>query len=367
MAKLDQGYRRATGSSYRGGGGGRGRTMSTYLAQTKKDEVADLYIRTQTSGILDVLGLEHDDDIAVSIRQMLKDEIAQDKPTKATMGEGYISARSDGYQARRGQQDIEHAQAAEALLGALYAATRMRERADLDEGDVLDDPATALIDGGGWADEAAGRLEVRKHVNIAIDNSGSTHMPETGYCSGAMQAVADDLMRVLFDAASAHPGITYDGFSFNRIAEQATGRPGRARREKLVRDYFAGMVVYDPLKRDAVQTNLAPLVEALYKNEEALGLIGQPRLDLILTDGEFESEKDAQAAAEWQRLRGPGVTSYVLDLCPGEIEDTVELPHQFRVIPLQCLVDEYGQKAIDSDILRQSLIQIATEEVTKLQ
>jgi hypothetical protein len=240
-------------------------------------------------------------------------------------------------------------------------------RADLDEGDVLDDPATALIDGGGWADEAAGRLEVKKHVNIAIDNSGSTHMPETGYCSGAMQAVAENLMRVLFDAASTYPGITYDGFSFNRIAIQETGRPGRAYREGLTREYFAGVSVDDPLKRDAVQTNLAPLVEAMYKNEEKLGLIGQPRLDLILTDGEFESDADAQAAAEWQRLRGPGVTSYVLDLCPGEIENPVELPHQFRVIPLQCLVDEYGAKAVDSDILRQSLIQIATEEVTKLQ
>ena len=63
MAKQDQGYRRATGSSY-SGGGGRGRTLSTYLAQTRKNEVADLYIRTQTSGILDVLGLEDDTDLA---------------------------------------------------------------------------------------------------------------------------------------------------------------------------------------------------------------------------------------------------------------------------------------------------------------
>jgi hypothetical protein len=239
VAKQDQGYRRSTGTSY-SGGGGRGRTMSTYLAQTKKNEVADLYIRTQTSGILDVLGLDASSDLAVSIKQMFKDDVAQDKPNKAEMGEGYI-------------------------------------------------------------------------------------------------------------------------------AIQETGRPGRAYREELTREYFAGISVDDPLKRDAVQTNLAPLVEAMYRNEEALGLIGQPRLDLILTDGEFESEKDSQAAAEWQRLRGPGVTSYVLDLCPGEIENPVELPHQFRVIPLQCLVDEYGAKDIDSDILRQSLIQIATEEVTKLQ
>lgn len=372
MAKLDQGYKRTATGGHRGGGG-RGRSLSTYLAQSTKAEVADLYLRTQTRGILDILGLDPQasTDIAMRIKRLLRDEAADSKATKSDLGDGYVSAQRDGQQAQAGQQRIQHIQAAEALMGALYSATRMRERADLDDGDILDDPVSMVVNGNGWSDEAVGRPEVRKHVNIAIDNSGSTRMPETGYCSRAMQDAAGNLMRVLHDAASVYPGVTYDGFSFNRVAVQETGRPGMAYRAALTREYFERVVVDDPLQRDAVQTNLAPLIEAMHSNETNLGLIGQPRLDLILTDGEFESAADMVAAAEWQRRRGPGVTSYVLDLCPGEIEHPVELPHQFRVIPLTCLVDQrergWGRKRIDRDVLHQSLQRIAIEEVSRLQ
>jgi hypothetical protein len=201
---------------------------------------------------------------------------------------------------------------------------------------------------------------------VAIDNSGSTHMPETGYCSGAMTSVVENLLQVLFTAASTHQGISYDGFSFNRTAVMHTGSLARERRANLVRDYFQGVEVDDPLRRDAIETNLAPLIQSMYENEEKLGLIGQPRLDIILTDGEFESEADANEAAEWQRKRGAGVTTYVLNLCPDEIDDPVSLPHQFRVIPVDCLVDKYGSKKVDQDILRQTLNRIAVAEVSRL-
>jgi len=181
-----------------------------------------------------------------------------------------------------------------------------------------------------------------------------------------MVSVAENLLQVLFTSASTHPGITYDGFSFNRVTEMFTGVMARNRRAELVRSYFAGVVVDDPLRRDAIKTNLAPLIEEMYKNEEKLGLIGSPRLDIILTDGEFESEADANEAAEWQRKRGAGVTTYVLNLCPDEIDDPVSLPHQFRVIPVDCLVDKYGSKAVDQDILRQTLNRIAVAEVSRL-
>ena len=106
----------------------------------------------------------------------------------------------------------------------------------------------------------------------------------------------------------------------------------------------------------------------MYDNEVALGLIGSPRLDIILTDGEFESEADANEAAEWQRKRGAGVTTYVLNLCPDEIDDPVSLPHQFRVIPVVCLTDKYwkGGKVVDQNVLRQTLNRIAVAEVSRL-
>jgi hypothetical protein len=368
MAKLDQGYRRTTSAGRSSRGGGRGRTMDTYLAQTRKDQVVDMYLRTETKGILDALGLEGGlgSDMAMSIKQMLRDDARDSRMTKADLGDAWQTARRDGFQAQNAPVSLGHLRAAEALMDALYSATRLRERTDLDEGDLLDDPVGLLTDGGGWGEEAKGRLEVRKHVSVAIDNSGSTHMPETGYCSGAMERIATDVMRMLFEAASTYPALSYDGFSFNRVAIQHTGRYGQDYREGLVRDYFAQIIVDDPLKRDAVQTNLAPLIEAMHKNEEALGLIGQPRLDLILTDGEFESEADAEAAAEWQRKRGPGVTTYVLNLCPGEGLDTVDLPHQFRVIPVHCLRGD-GVKAIDQGVLRQVLTQIVITEASNLE
>jgi hypothetical protein len=367
MAKLDHGYSQ-TRTTSSGGRGGRGVSIETYLSQSKKAEVADLYIRTATRGILSVLGIDpdNDTDLAMKIRKGVRDSVTKDKMTKKDLGAGWTSATQDGNQASRRQQKIEHNQAAETLLNALYSATRMRERTDLEDGDLLDDPASLLTDGDGWGEEATGRLEVRKHVNLAIDNSGSTHMPETGYCSRAMSNVADNLLRVLFDSASTYPGITYDGYSFNRIARIHTGRFAREQRAALVRNYFAGVIVADPLRRDAIETNLAPLIEEMYRNEDRQGLIGSPRLDIILTDGEFESETDADEAAEWQRKRGPGVTTYVLNLCPGEIDDPVSLPHQFRVVPVDCLVDEYGSKAVDQDILRQTLNRIAVAEVSRL-
>ena len=369
MAKLDQGYSQARqASGGRRGFGRRGMTIDTFVSQRKKHEVADLYIRTATRGILDALGLDEyeDADLAMKIRQGVTDDVKKDKMTKQDLGEGWNTANRDGNQATRRQQEIERNEAAETLLNALYSATRMRERTDLEDGDLLDDPTNLMTDGDGWGQEAAGRLEVRKHVNVAIDNSGSTHMPETGFCSGAMASVTENLLRVLFTAASTHPGISYDGFSFNRTAVMHTGSLARARRAELVRNYFAGVEVDDPLKRDAIETNLAPLIQEMYENEERLGLIGSPRLDIILTDGEFESEADADEAAEWQRKRGAGVTTYVLNLCPDEIDDPVSLPHQFRVVPVACLVDEYGSKAVDRDILRQTLNRIAVAEVSRL-
>ena len=242
MAKLDQGYsqtRRTSG----GRRGRRGKTIDTFVSQKLKSEVADLYIRTATKGILDVLGIDpgEDTDLAMKIRQGVTDDVKKDRMTKKDLGESWVTANRDGRQASRRQQENERNEAAETLLSALYSATRMRERTDLEDGDLLDDPVSLMTGGDGWGQEAAGRLEIKKHVNVAIDNSGSTHMPETGYCSGAMTSVVENLLQVLFTAASTHQGISYDGFSFNRTAVMHTGSLARERRANLVRDYFQGV------------------------------------------------------------------------------------------------------------------------------
>ena len=377
MSKSDQGYRRASAPTG-GGGGGRGKTIETYLAQISKERAKDLYLRTATEGILDLLGLLPNSDMAVEIRRGLLDEYENGgNMTKSDL----FSAAHDiakGMQALDADEGkVKRLQESDLLIAALQSATRTKDRENLDEGDYLDDPVSLLSDGVGWGDEQVGAHQYQKHTNLCIDNSGSTHTPQTGFCSKAMSEVFSNLSDTLFEASSRWPRITWDVFSFNRITKQHTGaRAKRDRYDMMASQMWFGshlyytsatpedFVVNDPLHEDATETNLAPLIEALYENEAERGLIGQPRLDIILTDGEFESQEDADAAAEWQRRRGSGVTTYVVNLCP-DVQSEIRLPHQFRVIPLHCIEGPELFKTVDGAALRSTLMRIVLEEAQK--
>jgi hypothetical protein len=252
------------------------------------------------------------------------------------------------------------------LVAALESATRPSEREGLDDGDFIDDPASLMLDGSGWGEERIGGRRYQKHVNICIDNSGSTHMDSTGYCSIAMSEVANNLVEVLYEAAGRWPRITWDAFSFNRTARQHTGSRSEQNRLEEVRQSLSHVYVDDPLNTNAVETNLAPLMQAILENESSRNLIGQPRIDIILTDGEFESQEDADEAAEWQRRRGAGVTTYVINLCP-DVPSDISLPPQFRVIPLHCTTGSTLRKEIDGDVLRQSLMRIVVDEMQRIE
>ena len=364
MARSDQGYTQARKST--SGGGGRGRSFSTYAQKARKDELVSFYLRHQLRGILDILGEGPRSETAMAIRQGLAEQYNESKMTKAELEQAiYSDARGNGVQALlSSERETRMAQEAALLVDALQSATRDREVENLDEGDWLDDPVGLLTDGSGWGEERLGAREFRKHVSIALDNSGSTHMASTGYCALAMETVANNLLAVLYAASSQWPGVTWDAYSFNRVTQSHTGRFGRDERYALVRQALAEVTISDPLRTDAIETRLAPLIERMYETEEERGLLGSPRLDIILTDGEFESQADADAAAEWQHRRGPGVTTYVLNLCP-ETPSEVALPYQFRVIPLTCVTGDEHRKWVDGEGLRQALMQIVLSEVGK--
>jgi len=364
MARSDQGYTKARQGSSRISGG-RSRAFSTYAAEARKDELVAFYLDHKLRGILDVLG-DVDDETRMAIREGMTEEYNESTMTKAEIESAvYKDSRENGAQALLGnERKIRMVHEADALVAALESATRSHELENLDEGEWLDDPVGLLTDGSGWGEERLGARGYEKHVNIAVDNSGSTHMPVTGYCAAAMEDVANNLMEVLFVAASKWPGVTWDAYSYNRIAHVHTGSRGQRRRLAMVRQAMQRMVVENPRRTDAVQTNLAPLIESMYDTEVRRNLIGSPRLDIILTDGEFESQKDADAAAEWQRKRGAGVTTYVLNLCP-ETPSDVTLPHQFRVIPLRCVTGSELRKEVDGEGLRQALMQVVLSEVGK--
>lgn len=345
MGKHDLGYTKVSTSvnrgsySSRGGGGGRSRSRDTVLAQTRKDELVDAYVRVAQDGILDVLNLGDNADMAMSIRK--KAEADLKGMTKSEVMDALETAKresSNNYYGYAAEAEVREFKAAQAILEALQVASKPKERADLDDGDLLDDPVNLIVDGQGWGEESQAKLEMRKHVNIAVDNSGSTHTAETGYCQQALISVAKNIMRVLHTVGKQYPYITYDVFSFNRIAHQHTGPDWRGERAELAYKQLKNLYSADPLKRDATYTFLAPLLESIYENEVRRNKINEPRIDIILTDGEFESKRDMKAAKIIQSKRGTNVSTYVLNMWPeNEDEDIIPLPNEFRVVPVHCL------------------------------
>ena len=366
MAKGDKGYvRKVTKASSYSGGGGRGISWNTWLQRTPKNAVKRYLIKEMTDERLDVMGVPPTSDMGLSIRQSVEEEVNGNKSLKSEIAERW-EAKRWGNPLRNNQSKVEFLGEAEILLEALYSATRANERENLDEGEFLDDPVSAVIEGAGWGEEVIAKQDYRKHVNLCIDNSGSTHMAETGFCSGAMNSVFKNLTRVLKGASQKYEGISWGVFDFNRISRCHLfyGKDFIDSWAWLSDMQGTGFMTKDPLKRDAMYTKLAPLMEEIYNKEVENDLIGEPRLDIILTDGEFENQKDADLASEWQRKRGSNVLTYVLNLCP-ETPSEVQFPPQFRVIPLNCISESDGVKQVSNDALRNALYSIVIEEMCK--
>ena len=377
MAKGDYGYRRSSssrGSSSRGGGGSRGRprgqSFDTWLQQTRKDEVKDYLIRDVVKERLEAMGVEPDSEIGLKIREGAREEIKDRKANKEDFAIEWNKKRS-GNPLRSNAGRVERHEEAEIILDALQSVTRVKEKENLDEGEWLDDPVTTLIDNtGGWGDELVGASDYRKHVNICIDNSGSTHTPETGYCSRPMTEVVSSLCDVLSYASDQYPGVTWGVYEFNKTAscKQMHGKEFSSYYNRYSSDSRTHLYINDPLQENATATNLAPLMKAIYDQEEKEDLLDAPRFDIILTDGEFETQQDADEAASSKARRGNGINSYVLNLCP-ETPSEIQLPSQFRVLPLNCLYDEeYASKTVkrvDKEALRNALYSIVIDELIK--
>ena len=378
MAKGDYGYSRSSGSrssgSSRSGGGGRGRSrglsQDTWLQQTRKDDIKDFLIRDVIKERLEAMGVEPDSEIGLKISQGARDEITNTKANKSEFADEWHKKRH-GNPLRSNAGRVERHEEAEIILEALQSVTRVREKENLDEGEWLDDAVTTLLDNsGGWGDELVGATDYRKHVNICIDNSGSTHTPETGYCSRPMTEVVSSLCDVLSYASDQYPGVTWGVYEFNKTAscKQMHGKEFSSYYNRYSSDSRTNLYLNDPLQENATATNLAPLMKAIFEQEEKEDLLDAPRFDIILTDGEFETQQDADEAASSKARRGNGINSYVLNLCP-EAPSEIQLPSQFRILPLNCLFDEeYASKTVkrvDKEALRNALYSIVIDELIK--
>ena len=376
MAKGDYGYKKVStsGSSYRGGGGGgyRGRSYDTVLQQTRKDELQDYLIRETIQQRLSAMGeIDPNSELGLTIKQKAREEVENNGAKKAELMEEWQKKQRGGRPLRVNKDINRLHEEAEIILEALQSVTRVREKENLDEGEWLDDPVTTIIDNsGGWGDELVGASGYKKHVNICIDNSGSTHTPETGYCSRPMKEVVESLCSVLSYASLQYPGVTWGVYEFNKKS-RCNQLHGKEFSSYYNRSSFNGrthLYIEDPLQDESSATNLSPLMEAIYTQEEKEDLLDSPRFDIILTDGEFETQQDADEAANFKARRGNGINSYVLNICP-ETPSEIELPSQFRVLPLNCIYDEeYASrtvKKVDTEALRNALYSIVIDELVK--
>ena len=369
MAKNDVGYTKskASRSSRGGGGGGRGMSMNTWLARTPKASVKQYLINEMTNERLEAMGdIPPQSELGLSIRQSVTEEVKGEKNLKQDIADRWDAKRGSN-PLRLNKKKVTKLAEAEILTEALYSFTKSKERENLDEGEFLDDPATAVIDGSGWGEEVLGRQEYRKHINICVDNSGSTHTIATGFCSKVLQEVSRSLIGILDTASQQYEGITWGVYNFNKVArcELFYGKDFVDEYRWFSDFYGTYFLIADPLQENASETRLAPLMEEIYEQESKNGLLGEPRLDIILTDGEFENQQDADKAIEIQNRRGGNVYTYILNVAP-EIPSDIELPPQFRVIPVKSVSESDGVKqGVDTESLRNVLYSIVIDEMTK--
>lgn len=353
MSRSDAGYSKTRS----GGGGGRkkyGMTYSKWLQRSYKDD-ADWWVSKHLSGILDVLDIEPDTDEAHEIAEGIRPD--KESKSKEEMYQDLLTLQDETAVTTRTKAEQKRLHSARLILDALSSASRRTERVDLDDGDDIGDVVNAMIDGGGWEIETNTARQYKKHVNICVDNSGSTHTAMTGFCAKAMLTVVNELAGALHSARKQYPNVTYDIVSYNKSAKMHTGREAHEEFDQNVKNYFNNVEVDDPTVVQARETNLAPLMKKLHDNERDRG-IDAPIIDIILTDGEWESDEDVAKAAMWQSRRS-NVTTYVLNLCPDEVRHdddgnvvaNIALPNHFRMIPLRCVTD--NDNAVDKGRIAQ--------------
>ena len=374
MSVTDKEYTPRKYSNRKFNSGRRGRptglSHTTWVQTNTKDTIKIDLAKGMMQSRLAALNIDAQSDEGRAIIRATRNEVDDMKRTKEVFGDLYLTANQESNEFRYPSQRYQRFRSAERLMESLYSFTKLKTKYGLDEGDYPEDFVDLITGGDGWAADSLGRRDFRKHVNLAIDNSGSTYTSKMRYCSDVMRRVANSLLDTLVMASVTYPGISFMGLEFNKLCKvsEMFGKSLRPTSyQRIVESEYSNMVFYinEPDKEDARETNLAPLIQTMLEKEQANGLIGEPRLDIILTDGEFENQDDANLAGQLQRQRGPGVTTYLLNLCAGS-RTNIALPPSFREIPLGVIdLLNPSQVRVEEEDLMPVLSSIVINEMTK--
>lgn len=244
------------------------------------------------------------------------------------------------------------------FLSELLTVMRTRYKTGLREGDWIEDPERVYMDGAVFGEEVRVASEIKLQIALCVDVSKSTYFNGTAAIIGKAVVALDRMIRKA-QAELPEGALSYRLFAFNRntyvvgpdrVMELDTSAPSKERDGEVAetsaihrwgtwyvkpeggvkqsglsfeqaaskrRGYF-GMGVnckmgYDNNWEDTLVT---PLFEAIEAWEQTDGDPHAYRVDIILSDGEWDNYSDVQAATRVQERRNGRLTTFMLNFLP---------------------------------------------------
>jgi len=232
--------------------------------------------------------------------------------------------------------------AAGMLEGDFSNAFRMREAYGREEGDWLDDPASAYQGQGGFGEEVKEQSGVKVQVTLSLDCS--TSMWENDVARIAIDAYIN-LGLALNELRTSFPGSVYAQSFLFAIGEQGDVA------EPLSNSYHIHYYGDDDLRLDGYEgmkdlrswskswcgndTRISPLLTAIEDWEMLESDSDCVKMDIILTDGVLEHKDDILEASAIQERRDGVLRTIMLNFLPESSWYEVRLPYRCLQLPVQ--------------------------------
>lgn len=251
------------------------------------------------------------------------------------------------------------------FLSELRTVIRTKIKTSLAEGDWIEDPERIYFDGNVFGEEVRSASDVKIQIAICVDVSQSTYANNTaGKISRALFALDKVIRKAMVELPEG--ALAYKVFAFNKdtyIIDDVTllntttstkkgavedgamlmfgtwtvaaqGRPVQrhlsgAQKFALAEFYRASNIKYKTFyEENWADTLVAPLFTAIEKWEQNEGDHSAYRIDIILSDGEWENKTDIVEATKIQERRNGRLTTFMLNFLPRQKWGNYSLPER---------------------------------------
>ena len=202
-----------------------------------------------------------------------------------------------------------------------------RERYDLDDGDWLDNPVSALTEGVGFGEVYSAKSGVKLQINLALDISNSMYY--NGLASAAVEAfrtlywALDIASTELPDGALRLVAWLWAGDRDGKRVTRLYDDSDRAKND--VRGAMAALPAPDSVHGwTGEDTWIYPLLKELEKADDDDNV----RLDIVITDGVLEHATDSRKGDVIQERRNGNLQTVVLNFVPMAEWGDYRLPNR---------------------------------------